>query len=84
MDGFHRPITDMFGVLALFFFRDLPIGGVVSRSLPPDHPNSRQAAAARNKARVPKQWVGVGLIALGWVAQVIASPDVPLRWPLLD
>jgi hypothetical protein len=52
------------GVLTLFFFRGLPIGGVVSRN--PDRPDSWQAAAKRNEARVWKQWVGVsGLVGAG-------------------
>jgi hypothetical protein len=61
------------GVLILFKFRSEGFGGMQTRSLPPDDPKSWQAKAARNLARVPKQWVGVGCIGAGWAVQVIAQ-----------
>jgi hypothetical protein len=54
------------GVLTLFFFRDLAIGGWVTR-------DSWLAHVAQNLARVPKRRVGAALIGLGWAVQVIAQ-----------
>jgi hypothetical protein len=64
---------NMLGVLTLFYFRFEGIGGWLSRSLPPEHPNSLQGAVDRNQRRRWKQDAGTVLIVLGWVAQVIAQ-----------
>jgi hypothetical protein len=63
------------GVLTLFYFRPLGIGGFQTRA-------SVQATVAQNLSRLPKQHAGAGLIGLGWLAQVIAvnsSPELPLN-----
>jgi hypothetical protein len=54
------------GVLTLFFFRDLAIGGWVSRV-------SLLATVAENLSRVPKRRVGAVLIGAGWLVQVVAQ-----------
>jgi hypothetical protein len=54
------------GVLTLFYFRDLAIGGWVSDDWV-------AKVRAINLARVPKRHMGAALIGLGWLAQVIAQ-----------